>query len=106
MQPKQPEEVRRDVVPHALLKAAELIGGLTALQVYLNVDRAQLFGWIVGKGTPPEVRSSAWWRFSSTRARPRMPPSPIDGSVGSPGRATNRRRLNQALAGAKASLET
>ena len=54
MQPKQAEEVRRAVVSRALLKAAELIGGLTALQVYLEVDRAQLFGWIVGKGTPPE----------------------------------------------------
>lgn len=54
VQPKQAEEVRRDVVSRALLKAAELIGGLTALQVYLDVDRARLFGWIVGKGTPPE----------------------------------------------------
>jgi hypothetical protein len=54
VQPKESEEVRRDVVSRALLKAAELIGGLTALQVYLDVDRAELFGWIVGKGTPPE----------------------------------------------------
>jgi hypothetical protein len=46
--------VNQDIVSRALLKAAELVGGLTPLQQYLQVDRSELFRWLVGKGAPPE----------------------------------------------------
>lgn len=51
---ESPTAVNQDIVSRALLKAAELVGGLTPLQLYLQVDRSELFGWIVGKGAPPE----------------------------------------------------
>jgi len=47
-------EADRDTVSRALLKAAELVGGLTPLQHYLHVDRSELFRCIVGNGTPPD----------------------------------------------------
>jgi hypothetical protein len=46
--------VNQDIISRALLKAAELVGGLTPLQLYLRVDRSELFRWLVGKGVPPE----------------------------------------------------
>ena len=49
-----PTSAGQDIVSRALLKAAELVGGLTLLQLYLQVDRSELFGWVVGKGAPPE----------------------------------------------------
>lgn len=55
MEPEEPSnEADRDTVSRALLKAAELVGGLTPLQHYLHVDRRDLFRWIVGNGTPPD----------------------------------------------------
>ena len=55
MEPEGPSnEADRDTVSRALLKAAELVGGLTPLQDYLHVDRSDLFKWIVGNGSPPD----------------------------------------------------
>jgi hypothetical protein len=52
--PEDASAETRDIVARALLKAAELVGGVTPLHHYLNVDRSDLFGWIVGKGLPSE----------------------------------------------------
>lgn len=54
MEPEDPlKAAGRGIVSRAFLKAAELVGGLNPLQTYLQVDRSELFGWIVGAEAPP-----------------------------------------------------
>jgi hypothetical protein len=38
----------------ALLRAAEILGGVEALQIYLNVPRADLRRWLRGTVKPPD----------------------------------------------------
>lgn len=54
MEPEEPlKAANQETVSRAFLKAAELVGGLNLLQVYLQVDRSELFSWIVGIEAPP-----------------------------------------------------
>lgn len=54
MEPEEPlKAANHEIVSRAFLKAAELVGGLNLLQAYLQVDRSELFSWIVGSEAPP-----------------------------------------------------
>lgn len=54
METEEPSAADADTTGRALLKAAEIVGGITPLHLYLKVDRSELCAWLAGKGAPPQ----------------------------------------------------